>query len=174
MEDVITENIVVEAKIADQFDLDKLSSELIDSRYNPDDFPGVMLSLPGASVILTKDGKFICTGTKTIDEAKQILSRIVNMLKEKGFEAKEKVELDIKNLIISLETKKGINIKRLAIGSDNVDYDPEAFPGAVYRGEGGLLALVFDNGKVVCTGSNDRDRLEKFLDEVVKRAMEVG
>jgi len=174
MEDVVTENIIVEAKIADEFNLDKIAEKMADVKYNPDDFPAAIINFPGVSTILTKEGKFICTGTKTMDEAKEILAKTVDMLREKGIKARKRAKIEIKNLIISKDTKKGIDIRRLAFGLDNVDYYPDEFPGAIYRGKDGLIALVFDNGKIVCTGSNDRGVLEKFLEEVVERAREVG
>ncbi|HDI23627.1 MAG TPA: hypothetical protein ENF40_00195 [Thermoplasmatales archaeon] len=174
MEDVITENIIVEAKIANEFNLDMIAEKLVDAKYNPDNFPGVIINFPGVSTILTKEGKFICTGTKTMDEAKEVLAKIVDMLREKGIKARKRTKIEVKNLIISKDTRKWIDIKRLAFGLDNVDYNPDEFPGAIYRGKDGLIALVFDNGKIVCTGSNDRGVLEKFLEEVVERAREVG
>ncbi len=174
MEDVVTENIIVEAKISDEFDLDAIAKELPDAKYNPDEFPGIEIRFPRASTIITKRGDFICSGAKDINEAKELLAKVVDILKEKGFKAKKKVKIEIKNLVISKDVKRWIDVKKLSLDLENVEYNPDKFPGAIYRGENGLTALIFDSGKIVCVGSADKKVLERFLKEVMEKIEGVG
>jgi len=49
-----------------------------------------------------------------------------------------------------------------------VEYEPEQFPGVIYRGEKGT-ALIFSSGKVVLTGFKDLGSMEAFASELKER-----
>jgi len=48
----------------------------------------------------------------------------------------------------------------LAVGLENVEYEPEQFPALVYRYQK-LTALIFSSGKVILTGAIKTDELRK-------------
>jgi len=50
------------------------------------------------------------------------------------------------------------------------DYDPERFPGSVYRTKDPKTAsLIFRSGRIVCTGSKQIEDVGKGLDMVFKK-----
>ncbi|WP_298669265.1 hypothetical protein [uncultured Methanofollis sp.] len=49
----------------------------------------------------------------------------------------------------------------VALQMEHVEYEPEQFPGVIYRGERGT-ALIFSSGKVVLAGFRDLDSMEAF------------
>lgn len=49
----------------------------------------------------------------------------------------------------------------VALQMEHVEYEPEQFPGVIYRGEGGT-ALIFSSGKVVLAGFGDLDLMAAF------------
>jgi len=52
-----------------------------------------------------------------------------------------------------LETQLNLNSIAMAFGIENVEYEPEIFPGLVYRIEvPKLVVLVFSSGKLVIAG----------------------
>jgi transcription initiation factor TFIID TATA-box-binding protein len=47
-----------------------------------------------------------------------------------------------------------INLKQITLALEGADYDPEQFPGLVYRTKDPkTAALIFRSGKIVCTGA---------------------
>ncbi|MCK8519275.1 TATA-box-binding protein [Methanoculleus sp. 7T] len=61
----------------------------------------------------------------------------------------------------------------VALRMEQVEYEPEQFPGLIYRGEAGT-ALVFSSGKVIFAGFKDLDSMEAFasgLKERVEKAV---
>jgi transcription initiation factor TFIID TATA-box-binding protein len=56
----------------------------------------------------------------------------------------------------------------VALQMEQVEYEPEQFPGVIYRGEKGT-ALLFSSGKVVLTGFKDMGSMEAFASELKER-----
>lgn len=76
------ENIVASANLGIELDLYAIAQKVRDVEYEPEQFPGAILKLkqPRASLLLFKNGKVICTGSKSEAEVKQALDQAVRML----------------------------------------------------------------------------------------------
>jgi transcription initiation factor TFIID TATA-box-binding protein len=70
-----------------------------------------------------------------------------------------------------------INLNSLAIslGFENIEYEPEQFPGLVYRiRDPKVVALLFSSGKIVCTGAKDPNDVMKAIDILSKELSGAG
>lgn len=76
------ENIVASGDLGLELDLYVLAYKLKDIEYEPEQFPGAILKLkePKASLLLFKNGKVICTGTKTEKDVAKALRVTARML----------------------------------------------------------------------------------------------
>jgi transcription initiation factor TFIID TATA-box-binding protein len=76
------ENIVASAELNIQIDLFRIAREQRNVEYEPEQFPGAILKLkePRASLLLFKNGKLICTGTKSEADVKKALEAAVKIL----------------------------------------------------------------------------------------------
>jgi transcription initiation factor TFIID TATA-box-binding protein len=63
------------------------------------------------------------------------------------------------NIVASADLQIDIDLYALAKVSHDVDYEPEQFPGAIFKLHDPKAALLlFKNGKIICTGcSNVKD-----------------
>lgn len=63
-------------------DLYNLAITIPNIEYEPEQFPGAILKLkdPKASLLLFKNGKVICTGSKSEAEVKHALERAIKLL----------------------------------------------------------------------------------------------
>lgn len=115
----------------------------------------------GSLGILSPNGIYIITGAKTYSDLYDDLDYLLNSLR--GSEVVPDAEADnfeIRNLVIVEELEAEINLNALAvgIGLEQVEYEPEQFPGLVYRPEeSNAVLLVFSSGKVVITGARDEE-----------------
>jgi len=51
---------------------------------------------------------------------------------------------------------------------DNTEYEPEQFPGLVYKLKGTKATfLLFSNGKIVCTGTKSEEEVHEALDKLI-------
>ncbi len=76
------ENIVASANLGIELDLYAIAQKVPDVEYEPEQFPGAILKLkdPRASLLLFKNGKVICTGSKSEAEVKHALERAIKVL----------------------------------------------------------------------------------------------
>jgi transcription initiation factor TFIID TATA-box-binding protein len=55
----------------------------------------------------------------------------------------------------------------ISLGLDRVEYEPEVFPGMVYRlNDPKVVILLFGSGKLVCTGARTPQDVEKAVDKL--------
>ena len=80
--EIIIQNIVVSADLHATVDLYALSKEVKSIDYEPEQFPGAIFRIqePKAVIILFKNGKMICTGTKTEANIRKILAYAADVL----------------------------------------------------------------------------------------------
>ncbi len=62
-----------------------------------------------------------------------------------------------------------LNLNFLALEMENTEYEPEQFPGLVYKLiDPTSTFLLFSNGKLVCTGTKNKDQLEDSMRQLLK------
>ena len=67
-----------------------------------------------------------------------------------------------------LETDLNLNSIAITLGLERVEYEPEQFPGLVYRvDEPKVVALLFGSGKIVCTGAKEIPDIDRALSQIV-------
>ena len=68
-----------------------------------------------------------------------------------------------------------LNLNYLALALENTEYEPEQFPGLVYKLiEPNATFLLFSNGKLVCTGTKNKQQLDEsmvILNKNIKEAV---
>lgn len=85
---------------------------------------------------------------------------------------KKRVNMSFKveNIVASANLMVELDLFNIAMDVDNVEYEPEQFPGAIMRlKELGTTLLLFKNGKVICSGAKS----EKQIAQSIKRAVEL-
>ena len=77
---------------------------------------------------------------------------------------------NVENIVASANLKVELDLFNIAMEIDNVEYEPEQFPGAIMRlKEIGTTLLLFKNGKIICSGAKN----EKQIGQSIKRAVEL-
>ncbi len=84
------QNIVASASLGLELDLYTIAYKVPDVEYEPEQFPGAILKLkePKASLLLFKNGKIICAGSRSKSEVRKAINITMKMLKE--FSSKKK------------------------------------------------------------------------------------
>ncbi|MCD6496420.1 MAG: TATA-box-binding protein [Candidatus Aenigmarchaeota archaeon] len=166
--DVKVENVVVFATLGVDVPLEKISVELDSAEYSPESFPGVIYRIkePRVATLIFSSGKIVCTGARSIDTAKVAVEKVVEDLRKLGIKIPKEYELRVENLVAStqIEAKEKINLEEVAVMLENSEYEPESFPGLVYRlTEPRVAFLLFGTGKIICTGSRSQDDINTAL-----------
>jgi transcription initiation factor TFIID TATA-box-binding protein len=78
--------------------------------------------------------------------------------------ADPKETINIENVVASTGIGQELDLQSVAMDLEGADYDPEQFPGLVYRTqEPKSAALIFRSGKIVCTGAKSTDDVHQSL-----------
>ena len=86
-----------------------------------------------------------------------------------------KPEIKIQNIVASGSVGIDLNLNVLAMKLDNTEYEPEQFPGLVYKlAEAKATFLLFSNGKIVCTGTKSEEDANKALDKLIENLKKAG
>ena len=165
-------NMVGVSKIGEYLDLHSLAMSLLDADYEPENFPGLIYKIkePKAAFLIFKSGKVVCTGTRSATEAQQALDVASANLKAIGENVLPSPKIDIVNIVASGNmTSETLNLNQvsMALGLENIEYEPEQFPGLVYRMKRlKVVILIFSTGKVICTGARRKKDVELALENM--------
>jgi transcription initiation factor TFIID TATA-box-binding protein len=161
-------NIVDSGSLIVELDLEQVTSDIGSiAEYDPEKHPGMYLRLDDESphITLYRTGKYIITGADSEEELYRTRERFLILLSEKGMIDTPNDEwFRIQNLVCTGELDQSLNINALAIGLglEVTEYEPEQFPGLVYRPpEASNAALLFASGRIVITGSPDLNAAEE-------------
>jgi transcription initiation factor TFIID TATA-box-binding protein len=159
-------NMVISTSLEEHINLDKLASTLPNTEYNPEQFPGLIMRIkdPKTSALIFTSGRVVCTGARNIEDAEKSIQKIIESLKKIKVIIKIKPILNVQNMVASGALGYDLNLNKLAISLKNVEYEPEQFPGLVYKIKKPKTSfLLFGNGKIVVTGIKSQEDLAESL-----------
>lgn len=179
MTKITIENIVASAQISSILNIKKISEESFDFKYNPDEFIGATLKLcdPKTAVLLFPDGKLVCTGAKSMDEIDSTIKKTTEKIEKMGMTVKKKPEIEIKNVVASINLKKDMHLSSIskALLLQDVSYEPKQFPGLIYKiKDSSTILLLFSSGKLVCTGANSIEDANSAIEMMKDKLSSIG
>lgn len=176
-ENITIVNIVVNSDLKVEVPLEKMAVKLPYTEYNPEVFPGLVLKIkePRTTGLIFSSGKIVCTGAKSMEKVREAVQRIIEAVEKVGVKVKVDPEIKVQNMVASGNIGMHLNLNHLALVLENVEYEPEQFPGLVYKLRGAKATfLLFSNGKIVVTGTKSEEEVHesvKLLKEILKRAL---
>ena len=165
------QNIVATTSLGKPVSLMKLARSEANTEYNPEQFLGLVLRIkkPKSAVLVFSSGNLVCTGTKSIDQVREVIANVIKVLRKIGVKITDKPKINVQNIVASGALNLTLNLNLLALELENTEYEPEQFPGLVYKlNEPNATFLLFSNGKLVCTGTKNREELDNAKKQLVK------
>ncbi len=169
-------NIVVSASLGHDIPLEKMAATLSNTEYNPEQFPGLVIRIkePKTSALIFSSGKIVCTGARTMANVHESIRKIIKSLEKINVKIKDFPQVNIQNIVAAGSVGMDLNLNVLAMKLENTEYEPEQFPGLVYKlPEQKATFLLFSNGKVVCTGTKSEEEVNKALDKLIENLKKV-
>ncbi|MBN2458322.1 TATA-box-binding protein [Candidatus Woesearchaeota archaeon] len=175
--DIQVVNIVVSTSLEHDIPLEKMAATLSNTEYNPEQFPGLVIRIkdPKTSALIFSSGKVVCTGARSMDKVEESIKNIIKSLEKINVKIKIKPVINIQNIVASGSVGMDLNLNVLAMKLENTEYEPEQFPGLVYKlPQAKATFLLFSNGKIVCTGTKSEEEVYKALDKLVENLKKVS
>ncbi|MBI4182313.1 MAG: TATA-box-binding protein [Candidatus Aenigmarchaeota archaeon] len=175
------ENVVAFTSLDKKIPLLEISNKFEDAEYAPESFPGVVYRIkdPRAATLIFSSGKIVCTGAKSIEKAKEAMHKVVNDIRKLGIRLPVKFTITVENIVastqIAVSSKQTINLEEISFALENVEYEPEQFPGLVCRiSEPRVAFLVFGSGKIICTGARKIEDIYVALGKLKEKLESIG
>lgn len=130
--------------------------------FKPEKFPNLWGRKEGELTIgiFPKNGDAIIPGCKDysqIEGSRRDLYEIMDV----------EYSVKVTNIVASMDVGRKIDIEALTFNCENYAYDPEVFPGGMYKPFGdGRTALIFYNGKINLVGCASCAELDEFAQKI--------
>ncbi|MHA1754220.1 MAG: TATA-box-binding protein [Candidatus Odinarchaeia archaeon] len=165
------ENVVASVTLNDKIDLNKLSSNIAEAEYDPSQFPGLVLRLkePKAAILVFNTGRMVVTGLRSEDDAPEVVSKIIEKIKNAGIEIKSKPKIQVQNIVASGNLGAKLDLEAASITLEDALYEPEQFPGLIFRAKyPKVVFLLFSSGRIVCTGAKKETDVQEAVNKLDK------
>ena len=151
-------------------DLDELAGRIPGADYDKKRFPGLVLhrSSPKVAALIYTPGKIVLTGMPHPDVLSAAFANALEVLRVAGATLEDFDPPRVVNIVSSGTFGEGVALQRLAIAMnlEHIEYEPEVFPGLVYRSRAGGVALIFTSGAMIVAGALSIDQARLVSDEV--------
>ncbi|KAF8765161.1 uncharacterized protein LOC129962850 [Argiope bruennichi] len=163
------QNIVSTVNLGCKLDLKKIALHARNAEYNPKRFAAVIMRIrePRTTALIFSSGKMVCTGAKSEEQSRLAARKYARIVQKLGFEAKF-LDFKIQNMVGSCDVKFPIRLEGLVLThSQFSSYEPELFPGLIYRMvKPRIVLLIFVSGKVVLTGAKVRSEIYEAFENI--------
>ena len=172
------ENVVatVVVEITEKIDLNIIARKHADVEYNPERFPGLVMRIlkPKATILIFSTGKMVVTGMRKASEADRVVEKVLKNIRKAGIKVSNP-EITIQNIVASGDLHTNIDLNMAAIVMEYAMYEPEVFPGLIYRmQEPKTVFLIFSTGRIVCTGAKKKEIVREAVRKLNKEVRRLG
>jgi len=167
--DVEVQNVVAVGSLDQKIDLLDIMKAFRNVEYRPKKFPGLVFRLkrPKTATLIFTSGKLVCTGAKSAKLAHSAINKVVRELKKGGIIILGTPRIKVENMVASADIHGKVDLEYASMVLDNIMYEPEQFPGAVYRmAEPKVVILIFSTGKLVITGAKREEYVYEAADKI--------
>jgi len=172
--EITIQNVVATGSLRHGFDLKAIVKAFPNVEWRPQVFPGLVFRLkrPKTCTLIFDTGSMVCTGAKSEKAARRAIRKVVRELKREGIIITGKPEIKTQNIVASIDLGMSIDVEEGIYAvhglGKRIMYEPEQFPGAIYRmEEPRCVFLIFSTGKLVCVGATREADVYKAVENFV-------
>jgi len=173
------QNVVASTGIDHELELKELAADMTGVEYNPSGVPGLVYRIqePKATVLIFRSGKIVCTGASSTENVDEAMSIVFRELRNLGLRLDKSPEITLHNIVSKADLGESLNLNAIAIGLEleNVEYEPEQFPGLLYQmSEPDVAIILFGSGKVIIAGAKRPTDAKTAVDHLIRQLDDLG
>uniref|UniRef100_A0A3Q3QIP2 TATA box-binding protein-like 2 n=1 Tax=Monopterus albus TaxID=43700 RepID=A0A3Q3QIP2_MONAL len=160
------QNIVSTVNLGCPLDLKFIALQARNAEYNPKRFAAVIMRIrePRTTALIFSSGKMVCTGAKSEEQSRLAARKYARVVQKLGFPARF-LDFKIQNMVASCDVCFPIRLEGMVLTHQH--YEPELFPGLIYRMvKPRIVLLIFVSGKVVLTGAKERAEIYEAFENI--------
>ena len=173
------ENVIVASHLGKDVELIKLATELPNARYSSSGNPSVIIELDRtnpkfighkrlkAAGVLFGNGKVLVTGISSLQEGKEIVSRLKNSIRNIDPKISTKRATKIENRVTKMNFGRKLNLQTISNAIPGSEYDPLRFQGLIIRVDNPLASFIlFESGIAIITDIVSEAKAKKAFKEL--------
>ena len=173
------QNVVASTAVGQELNLESVAMDLEEADFDREQFPGVVYRVqdPRGVALIFRSGKIVCTGAESVPAVHEALEIVFETLSDLGIDVSDNPDIEVQNIVTSGDLGETLNLNAIAIGLglEDVEYEPEQFPGLVYRlDEPDVVVLLFGSGKTVITGGKVPADAEEATEVIISKLTDLG
>lgn len=172
-------NIVGSVRLNRELDLKALSEDLSNTEYDPETYSSLIYrpERSDVSVLTPSSGRLAIVGAKSKEELTVGIQDFLKNMSGLGIDVNEGLDdILIPNIVATFDTGQELDLSAIsiALGLENIEYEPEQFPGLIYRLSDNSIILLFNSGKCVITGAKTYFDLIETQEELIHTLSNMG
>jgi len=157
-----------------EIDLEALVTELenqlddVDANFQSTSMVTIRLEQNGPAYTIYRTGSFQIRGAKSEELLDEAVDKLRGLLDDIDLEIPG-FQFELSTLVCMEDLGRELDLETLAValGLNSVEYEPEQFPGLVFRPDGhNVTLLLFASGKVILGGAKDRDQAQAAVEHL--------
>ena len=173
------ENVIVASHLGKDVELIKLATELPNARYSSSGNPSVIIELDRtnpkfighkrlkAAGVLFGNGKVLVTGISSLQEGKEIVSRLKNSIRNIDPKISTKRATKIENMVTKMNFGRKLDLQIISNAIPGSEYDPLRFQGLIIRVDNPLASFIlFESGIAIITDIVSEAKAKKAFKEL--------
>ena len=158
-------NVVATMNVGCGLDLRDIVAKARNVEYNPKRFSALVMRIrtPKSTALMFNSGKIVITGAKSEPNCRLAGRKFTRILQKLGYSEAKFTDFKVQNLVATCGTNFPIRLEGLLLKHQSfANYEPELFPGLIYRMlKPKVVLLVFVSGQVVFTGAKVYEDVER-------------
>ncbi len=179
MADLKVENVIAASHLGKELELVRLATEMPNARYSGSGNPSVIVEVDAgsnkrAAGILFGNGKIQVTGINSLNEGRQVMESLKNMVKGIDSKVNMKRATKLENIVAKTNLGRTLDLQAIALAIPGSEYEPTRFKGLIIRlNDPQASFILFQSGVLIVTDITSEakakkalNRLEKFMTEI--------
>lgn len=161
------DNIVVSGSLNQSLDLEYLDKKIPQVAFDIKRYPGAYLRFDGHSITIYSTGKYIIPGMKSFEDVDLTFEKMTELLTP-YVDVSLSSKPVVRNIVCSSDCGRKLDLVKMLVVLQgkgcNVSYDPEIFPGLIYKADA-CTYNVFQSGRFIILGCTTLDDLHRSEQE---------
>jgi transcription initiation factor TFIID TATA-box-binding protein len=163
------QNVVITADMKCDLDLPYIGNHCTGCEFDAKKFHAAKFRLlvPRTTTLIFKNGKIVCLGAKSIEQALIAANKVKQAIRDVGFDTKME-DFKVRNMVGSATLGFEVLLPELhkALGYRSI-YETVQFPGISYRlEEPKITVLIFHSGKMIFTGAKSESDIHRAYEKM--------
>jgi transcription initiation factor TFIID TATA-box-binding protein len=172
------EDIIATAYINHQFNLDHVANQLSEAVYDPNEKAAVIFHFndPKSAVLLSSNGKIVCTGTSSLEKAEENIRYVIKNLQKSIDPSITSPPMSLSYILASIDLQTPLSLDTIAtsLSEENIVYQPDINPWLRYHINENLIILLFPSGRVVFNGRVLFSQIIEAFDTLKDKLSSIG